>query len=349
MTNREMDRIVLDGEGPDRTLGLERGPVPEPGHGEVRIEVQWAGICGSDVGAWMGKSAYDFVETPRVLGHEYAGVVDAVGPGVDDIRPGERVVERPLTSCGRCTACRNGAENVCEDLEITGFHTDGGFAPYSTVASTHVHSIPDSLQFHTAAMVEPLSVAARAVIERGQAEPGDSVLVVGPGPMGAFAALIVSTLGASVVVGGLPQDSERFHLLESVDIDTADLTSTSPRALASDTRSGAFDLIIDATGSAAVLEDVVGTLRPGGAVVVVGIPSGQLGIPSPAFVRSENRVSASYGALPRDFERSIRLLQGDFPIEKLVTEFDPREPAAAFDAFASGTVIKPLLAIGDLQ
>lgn len=345
-----METIVLEDVDGARTLRRGTAAVPEPDPAEVRIRVRAAGICGSDVGAWRQKPAYDFLETPRILGHEYAGVIDGVGQGVESVDVGDRVVERPLHACGVCAPCRNGATHVCENVEITGFHVDGAFATYITAPADALHPIPDTLPLSRAAMAEPLAVAARAVLDRASVTAGDSVLVAGPGPMGAFSALITEEVGASVVVGGLPRDKARFNLLEAAGIQTANLDERTPIDLARELTDGGFDRFVDATGAAPVLEDTMEAVRRGGEAVVIGIPTGTLGLPSPSFVRGEKRVSGSYGAQPIDFERAISLLDDEeFPIDALRSAYHPEAVQTAFEAFAEAEVVKPVLNITALE
>lgn len=344
-----METIVLTG-GEPRSLRTADAPIPEPGPGEVRLAVRAAGVCGSDVGAWHGKTAYDFVETPRVLGHEYVGVVDAVGDDGTGFSVGDRVVERPLHACGVCTACRNGAEHVCENLQITGFHFDGAFAPYHVVPTDALHPVPDAIPDRRAAVTEPMAVAARATLARTDLRSGDDVLVLGAGPMGAFSALVADRSGAHVVVGGLERDRPRFEVLHDIGLETATLEDTTPAAVAAERADGSFDVLVDATGSTAALEGGMRAVRPGGEGVVIGIPSGRMGVETPSFVRSEQRVSGSYGARPADFERALEIIAdlGD-RLDRTLVDVDPADAPDAFQAFANGEIIKPVLDVAALR
>jgi L-iditol 2-dehydrogenase len=342
-TTETMGAVTLVDDGAERRLETRRKPVPDPGHGEVRLAVRAAGVCGSDVGAWKGKSVYDFVETPRVLGHEYVGVVDALGAGVERVSVGDRVVERPLRACGGCRACRHGAEHVCENVEITGFHSHGGFAAFRTVPARALHPVPEGLPDRHAALAEPMAVAARATLDRVTVGPGDDVLVLGAGPMGAFSALIADHANADAVVGGLAADEDRFRILEESGVATANLESTTLPDVAGEVADGAFDVFVDATGSASVLEGGLDVVRPGGEAVVIGIPGEPMGVPAPSFVRSEKRVSGSYGARAADFERALGVLVGlGDRLDPAVARYDPADPEAAFRDFAAGAVVKPL-------
>lgn len=348
--NDSMKTVTVIDDGTERRLATGEAPIPDPGHGEVRLSVRAAGVCGSDVGAWKGKSVYDFVETPRVLGHEYVGVVDAVGDGVASVDPGDRVVERPLYACGVCRACRHGDEHVCENVEIAGFHFDGGFAPFRVVSANALHPVPDGVSDRRAAATEPMAVSARAIFDRASVTPGDDVLVLGAGPMGAFSALMADHGNANVVVGGLAADRERFDVLERVGVATVNLEPTSLSAVAAEVADGAFDLLIDATGSASALEGGLDVVRPAGEAVVIGIPGDAMGVPSPSFVRGEKRVSGSYGATAADFERALELIVGlDARLDPLLVGYDPNDPTTAFHDFAEGAVVKPIFDIPELR
>lgn len=336
-----MDAIRLERSADGGRLDVQTVPDPRPGPGDVCVRVGAAGVCGSDVGAYRGKSSYDFVETPRILGHEYVGVVESVGDGVSAFEVGDVVVERPLRSCGTCTHCRGGRTQVCESVRITGFHHDGAFAARTVVPEAYLHSVPADVPRTRAALVEPLAVTSRAVVEVGSVAPGDAVLVEGPGPMGAFSALVARRAGADVVVSGLERDASRLARLEAVGVDTVDVTSRDPAAKAPE---AGFDVVVDATGVPAGASDGVGGVRNGGRVVLLGIPAGDVTVAGPDLVRGEISLRASYGATSADFERAIRLL--DSPVgeslEELTDVYSPSSPAAAFEAFGAAETVKPV-------
>jgi L-gulonate 5-dehydrogenase len=154
-------------------------PVPPPG--EVRVRVHSAGICGSDVHIYHG--THPFVEYPRIIGHEFSGVIDAVGEGVSPARIGTRVSVNPAISCGHCHQCRIGRPNVCENLQVIGVHREGGFADHCCAPAENAHPVPDGISDAAAALVEPFSIAAN-VLKRTGAFDYDIALVYGAGPIG---------------------------------------------------------------------------------------------------------------------------------------------------------------------
>ncbi|HDX5070227.1 TPA: alcohol dehydrogenase catalytic domain-containing protein, partial [Enterobacter asburiae] len=162
-------------------LVIEERPLPQPGPGEVRVKITLAGICGSDSHIYRGHNP--FAKYPRTIGHEFFGVIDAVGEGVDSARLGQRVSVDPVISCGHCYPCSVGKPNVCTSLVVLGVHRDGGFSEYAAVPAKNAWPIPDDIPDRHAVMVEPFTIAANVT---GQACPTgqDVALIYGAGPMG---------------------------------------------------------------------------------------------------------------------------------------------------------------------
>lgn len=162
-------------------LEIEEREVPQPVKGEVRVKVKLAGICGSDSHIYRGHNP--FAKYPRVIGHEFFGIIDEVGEGIDPSRIGERVSVDPVISCGCCYPCSVGRPNVCSSLTVLGVHRDGGFSQYATVPSKNAYTIPDEISDEFAVMIEPFTIAANAT---GHLKPtaDDIALIYGAGPMG---------------------------------------------------------------------------------------------------------------------------------------------------------------------
>ncbi|WP_286901823.1 Zn-dependent oxidoreductase [Vreelandella sedimenti] len=154
---------------------------PKVAAGEALVRVAFAGICGSDMHIIHGDNA--FVRFPRITGHEFAGVVEAVGEGVAEVFVGDRVCIDPVISCGQCYPCRIGRPNVCSSLEVIGVHRDGGFEEFVAVPAANVHQLPDHIGLDAAALVEPYTIAAN-VLDRMQPHPGDRLMILGAGVIG---------------------------------------------------------------------------------------------------------------------------------------------------------------------
>ncbi|HAN4910491.1 TPA: Zn-dependent oxidoreductase, partial [Escherichia coli] len=167
-------------EKPNQLAIIER-EIPTPSAGEVRVKVKLAGICGSDSHIYRGHNP--FAKYPRVIGHEFFGVIDAVGEGVESARVGERVAVDPVVSCGHCYPCSIGKPNVCTTLAVLGVHADGGFSEYAVVPAKNAWKIPEAVADQYAVMIEPFTIAAN-VTGHGQPTENDTVLVYGAGPIG---------------------------------------------------------------------------------------------------------------------------------------------------------------------
>ncbi|MDL4861125.1 Zn-dependent oxidoreductase [Halomonas elongata] len=166
--------------------------IPDAAPGEVLVRVAFAGICGSDMHIIHGDNA--FVRFPRITGHEFAGLVEAVGEGVEGVAIGDRVCVDPVISCGRCYPCRIDRPNVCTALEVIGVHRNGGFEERVNVPAGNVHRLPEGLGLDAAALVEPYTIAAN-VLDRMQPHPGDRLLILGAGVIGLTILQVARALG----------------------------------------------------------------------------------------------------------------------------------------------------------
>ncbi|GHB19762.1 Zn-dependent oxidoreductase [Salinicola rhizosphaerae] len=172
-------------------------PAPEAAAGEVVIDVAFAGICGSDMHIIHGDNA--FVRFPRITGHEFAGVIRAVGEGVDAARVEERVCIDPVVNCGKCYPCRIGRPNVCSAMNVIGVHRNGGFAEQVAVPAANAYRIPEALDLDAAALIEPYSIAAN-VLSRMAPLPGDRLLVIGAGVIGLTVLQMARAMGIEEII-----------------------------------------------------------------------------------------------------------------------------------------------------
>ncbi|TFH87809.1 zinc-binding alcohol dehydrogenase family protein [Billgrantia azerbaijanica] len=171
--------------------------LPEAAPGEVLVRVAFAGICGSDMHIIHGDNA--FVRFPRITGHEFAGITEAVGEGVEGLAIGDKVCIDPVISCGDCYPCRIGRPNVCSALEVIGVHRNGGFEERVAVPAANVHRLPEGLGLDAAALVEPYSIAAN-VLDRMQPLPGDRLLILGAGVIGLTILQMARALGLEEII-----------------------------------------------------------------------------------------------------------------------------------------------------
>ena len=329
-----------------RSVARQERDRPSIGDDEVLVEVHSAGVCGSDAHAYVYDSGYEWIQMPRIMGHEYSGRVVEVGDAVSGFGVGDGVVEEPIHECGECFQCENGQANVCRDFSITGMHRDGGFTDLVAADPEHLHAVPAEVPLAQAALTEPTSVATRAVLDRSVTDPGDDVLVEGPGPIGVLVAAVADSLGANVVVSGLGRDAEyRLPLvadlgIETVNVDEADLAARTDAV----TDGRGFDVVFDSTGHHAGVGTAVEHVRKGGQVVVVGIPNEASEVRLTEAVRGEVDITTSYGSLWRNFEQALRLMERDaIPVESIADRsFSVDDPSAAFEAFLAGETCKPV-------
>jgi L-gulonate 5-dehydrogenase len=183
-----------------RKLEVVDLPEPSPNPGEVLIRVRAAGICGSDVHIYHGTNP--LAKYPRIIGHEFAGEVAALGQGVEGFSVGDHVAADPVTSCGKCYPCSVGRHNVCSNLSVFGVQRDGGMAEFIAVPAANAHVVPKDWPWEKAAMTEPFSIAAN-VLSRTECTARDRILVMGAGPIGLTVLMSAVLLGARVAVADI--------------------------------------------------------------------------------------------------------------------------------------------------
>lgn len=256
-------------DGPQR-IEVRETPTPQPGPFEVLVQPTSVGLCGSDVHFWQHGHVGDLVvEEPLILGHEVAGVIAAVGQGVDPARIGERVAVDPQRPCRRCGYCLGGQYNLCRAVEFPSAPpVHGAFAGYIAVPADFAFVLPDEMSDDEAALLEPLSVGIAAVRKAGVV-PGSRVLVTGAGPIGVLTAAAAAAFGATEVVVSDPLASRRAVALAHGATAVLDPT-------AEPIPEEHFHALIDASGAPRAIEAGIRALRAGGTAVMVGMGSDRI-------------------------------------------------------------------------
>lgn len=275
---------------------MQERPRPSLQRGEEEIAIQMAGVCGSDISGFLGHSALR--KPPLVLGHEL------VGRRAD----GRRVVANPLVSCGHCAACISGAQNLCESWKLLGLGTTAGsFAEYVALPSDQVYDVPGSLSSELAILAEPLANIVH-MFRIVAPPPFFRFAIVGAGTMGALALLTSLRIGAREVLT-VDVNDERLATMRklgasaSVNVGSADGVAESHRHAGR-----GYDLVLDASGSAAARQMAFDLCRPGGQVVLLGMGTQKSEISFVTSIRKEHRVIMSFAYTPLDFRRSLDLL-----------------------------------------
>lgn len=248
------------------TVSVQERPLPEPGAGEVVVQVEACGICGTDKHIYGGSFLSHYPLTP---GHEFSGTVSAVGPGVQEVREGDRVAVDPSLFCGECYYCRRLQGNHCLRWGALGDTTDGGFAEYARVPARNCYKLPDGLSFEEAALIEPLACVVWGQ-KRLQAQPGDKVLLLGAGPMGLLWTQALSHGNASeIVVTDLHESRLQMaqHLGASQVVRAGEGQEEELREIAP----MGFDVVIDVTGVPSVLQSGFEYVAPVGKVMMFGV------------------------------------------------------------------------------
>ncbi len=302
-----MKTIILD--EPGRFALTDTSSPQRPGPGEALVRVLRIGVCGTDFHAFEGTQPY--FSYPRVLGHELAVEVVALGPSDMPLglTEGVHCAVRPYLNCGRCSACRRGAPNCCENLRVIGVHIDGGMRDEFVVPIIHLHVAPTLSADHLA-LVEPLAIGAHAA-RRPRLAPGEHVLVIGAGPIGLATMQFVRLAGADITLLEINPKRVEFarHYggVERVIQSLEDAPARLREMLGGDLPTAVFD----ATGNPRSMMSAVQYLASAGKLIFVGLVQGQLSLDDPEFHRREVTLYRSRNATAEDFNQVISALEAD--------------------------------------
>lgn len=343
-----MNAHVLHAAG---DLRFERVSRPEPGPGEVLVGVRAAGICGSDLHYHAHGRCGNFVPTrPFILGHEFAGEVVALGHGVESLAVGARVAVDPSRACGRCKQCRQGRYNLCPHMQYYGTASvvppnDGCFAEFVTAPARNCWPLPDDFEYSWGALLEPMSVAMHAVSRAGSTA-GKSVLITGGGAIGQMILLVAIAFGGTrVVVSDLKPFAREFALKHGA---TAALDPADARMMeqARTLCPEGFEIVFEATGVPAALDQGIRLTAPGATVVQVGTLPDGIPFPANALLTRELQYLGSW-RFANVFDRAIDLISsGRIDPRPLVTHVFPFPSLAEAIALAGsgGEVVKVQIA-----
>jgi L-iditol 2-dehydrogenase len=308
---------------------LETVPVPEIGRGELLVRIHTCGVCGTD----LKKIATGSHSAPRIFGHEMSGVVAATGEGVHEFKAGDRVVVMHHIPCGECYYCRHKTFAQCETYKkvgcTAGFEpSGGGFAEYIRVMDWIVRQgtvrIPDGVSYEQACFVEPVNTCLKA-IERLEVERGETILVIGQGPIGILLGVLAKRAGARVVTTDLyPQRltiSEAFGLDTGIDASRSDVV----RQVRQWTENRGADAAILAVAGNSLIRTAMDTVRPGGRVLLFAqTVRGEATMDPASICVDEKTLLGSYSASMDLQEESVRLvMEGEIDLQKLISHRFP--------------------------
>lgn len=259
----------------------ERVADPTPRRGDVIVAPEYSGLCGTDIHMFHEGTLTHQEALPVIMGHEFVGRVAELGPIDPDAEPhglrvGDAVAVEPMLPCGSCRQCRSARFNLCSDWSHLGILENGCWADFVRVPGTRVTRLPDGVSPYDAALAEPLACAVNFVEHRGRIQSGQSVLVLGGGPIGLLCVCIARAAGAGVIVVSEPHAHRRELALTigadvAVDPLTRDLADALRSAVPGD--AAGADLIIEATGAKAAVAQALSLATPGSRVVLSGLGS----------------------------------------------------------------------------
>lgn len=322
---------------------------PIPQGDQVLVKVMATAICGSDLHAYEYPSGYEFMNIPVTLGHEYGGIVEAIGEDVSQFKVGDRVMGESNQYCGKCDNCHKGRTNICMGSKMTGLHLDGGMAEYILIPERIVHFIPDGVSFAEAALAQPCAVSFHAIFDRSDIKPGDDVVIFGPGIVGLMAAKGAQIIGASrvFVVGTNIDEATRLPIVKEmgfypINCEKENIAS----AIENISGKKTVDVAVEATGAAAALESCFSLVSKGGSVTLLGIYSRENSVFFTPLVRNEIQIYTSYTCTWENYEQALKLVaNGQINLKLLMSQYLFEEGLKAIEDGLAKTAIKPVLLI----
>ncbi len=257
---------------PQGGLVIEDRPSPSFGPDQILVAPAFVGVCGSDLHYYKDGRIGDWrIRRPHVLGHEFSGRVAARGSDVDNVEVGDRIAVEPIIPCGRCDACNRDIYNVCPHIRFTGSpHTDGALQERVAVGADSAHRLPPGMSLALGALVEPTSIAVHAVRRSGLQE-GESVMIVGAGPIGLLILAVARVYGAGAVYC-TDLNQGRLDIASYLGATGAlDVGGLGADEILERTDPSGFDVTFEAVGTSGTLETAMRAVRPGGRVVAVGV------------------------------------------------------------------------------
>jgi alcohol dehydrogenase len=299
---------ALQIEKPETFRRIEIPEPTKPGADQALVKVLRVGICGTDISGYLGKMP--FFSYPRIPGHELGVEVLAIGAGVHHLKPGDRCSVEPYINCGFCSSCRRGSTNCCENLQVLGVMIDGGMTERLVLPARKLHPA-NRLTPEQCALVETLAIGCHAV-NRGQPVAGETVLVIGAGPIGLSVIEFAKLSGARTMVMDL--NAQRLEFVQNrmgiAETIFSKGDGNELELLKQRTEGALANVVIDATGNPKSMSAALSCCAFTGRLVYVGITSAEVVFPhAPIMHRRELTLMGSRNALPPDFTRIIKLIE----------------------------------------
>jgi len=302
---------------------LREVPVPEIGPNDVLVEVAYVGICGTDPHMHRNTVLFDF-NCPFILGHEFAGTIIEAGKQVSKFKVADRVTsETHADYCGKCVLCRTNNYHICRERKGFGFHLDGAFTKYVKVPERILHRVPDGVSLKAASLTEPLCVAYKSVICNSKVNPGDTVVVIGPGPIGLLCMKMAQFSGASQIIAvGTKGDDNRLELSKEFGA-TITINSSKQDALSKIKSLGdgyGADLIVDTAGVTETLKLSMDAVRPNGQITKIGWGPKPVNLSLDPLIAKSVTLRGHFSHTWDVWEKCLTMMgSGQIDLERLVT------------------------------
>ena len=311
-------------------MSLEQLPAPIAGPREVVVEVDSAGICGTDIHICL-----DEFETvpPVTIGHEFAGRIVEVGKNIEDWQVGDRVTAGTyFSTCGHCRYCRGGRPNLCVQRRSIGSKRDGAFARYIVIPAINLYRIPDEVDLESAALTEPLACTIHGVLSVARVQAGENVVITGPGPIGLLALQLAKAARATVAILGIDPDCARLALARQLGADHALDISGVPdvQSVVQDLfHAEGIDLVVECSGAVPAADTLLSLVRRGGRFCQVGLFGKPVSWNQDLVCYKELTVTGTNAHVPAAWPKALKFIaEGKISVRRLITH---RFPLSAWD------------------
>ncbi len=317
-------------------LEINEQPVPGIKGDEVLLKVAACGICGSELETFAKKS--ERRAPPLIMGHEFSGVIAAVGAGVKNFHEGQNVVSNSIVSCGNCSYCDAGMSNLCPDRQVFGMHRNGAFAEYVNVPARSLMPKPDNVSFHAASLAEPLGNAVHMVTLTRHL-PLKNMLIIGAGPIGLMAQQAFHALReVNVIVTDLKKErlevSRQLGAWQVINAAEENLENKIDEATAGE----GIDLVIDAVGMEVTNRQGLQLLRNGGTLLLIGLHQNGKPFQSYDIILTQKQVIGTYAATKEDMQTALNLMSsGKADVTSWISYYSLPEGVAAFNDMLTPT------------
>lgn len=332
---------------PQQPLKIEEVETPKPGRGEILVKIAACGVCSTDL-HYIDHGVPTFKKPPMILGHEPSGIVEEVGPEVDNFKTGERVLIPPVFSCGHCANCRLGRENICFNMLMLGNHIDGAYAEYAKVPAKDCINLPEELPLEESSIIaDAISTPYHAVKNRAQVRPGDSVVVFGCGGVGINVVQMAAASGGSVTAVDLVDKKlETARKLGAQH--TINASGKEDKELLKEIRkltAGGADITIEAIGNPKTIELAMAAVKAGGTHCQVGYTHHDVAMNAGRLMFREIEIKGSLGCRPVDYPKIIDMVKaGKIEVKPVVTHsFKLEEINDAFELLRKGEALRSIV------